>query len=48
MNPGGGGLCIIMLLGIKEGGLECGDLESGGDVNGEEEELLNFPKCGMG
>lgn len=43
MNPGGGGLCIIMELGIKEGGLECGDLESGGDVKGDDE-LLNFPK----
>jgi hypothetical protein len=47
MKPGGGGLCIIMELGINEGGLEWGDLESGGDVKGEEE-LLNFPKWGIG
>jgi len=47
MKPGCGGLCIIMELGIRDGGLECGDLESGGDVNGEEE-VANFPKGGIG
>ena len=49
MKPGGGcgGLCIIMELGIKDGGLECGDRESGGEVRGEEE-LLNLAKWAPG